>query len=32
LCLKAVKGLGIDGDTVKRLTNVVERRFGFSKN
>ena len=25
LRLKAVQGLGIDGDSVKRLTNVVER-------
>ena len=25
----AAQGLGIDGDSVKRLTNVVERRLGF---
>ena len=29
LHLKAVQGLGIDGDSVKRLTNMVERRLEF---
>ena len=32
LRLKALQGLGIDGDGVKRLTNVVERRLGFLEN
>jgi len=32
LRLKAVQGLGIDGDGVKSLTNVVERRLGFLEN
>ena len=29
---KAVQGLGIDGDSMKRLTNVVERRLEFLEN
>ena len=32
LRLKAVQGIEIDGDSVKRLTNVVERRLGFLGN
>ena len=32
LRLKAVQGLGIDGDSVKRLTNMMERRLQFLEN
>ena len=32
LRLKALQGLGIDGDSVKRLTNVVERSLGYLEN
>ena len=32
LRFKAVQGLGIDGDRVKRLTNMVERKLGFLEN
>ena len=32
LRLKAVQGIGIDGDSAKRLTNVVERRLGLLEN
>ena len=32
LHLKAVQGLGIDGDSVKRLTNMVERRLECLEN
>ena len=32
LHLKAVQGLGIDGDSMKRLTNIVERRLEFLEN